>query len=69
MSLGTNVVEKKILNLLSKELLSTSQVAKKLHMRREVASGYLEALRNQGKLKKTKVGRSNVYMTVKKFGG
>jgi hypothetical protein len=38
-------------------------------MRREVASGYLEALRNQGKLKKTKVGRSNVYMTVKKFGG
>jgi predicted transcriptional regulator len=64
MSLGRNVVERKILNLLSKEILSTSQVAKKLKMRREVAAGYLEALRNQGKLKKIRVGRSNVYRTI-----
>ena len=70
MSLVKNVVEKRLLDLLSEEILSTSEVARKLNMRREVTVGYLEALRDQGKVKKTKVGRSNVYMTVKKnFGG
>ncbi|MDI6721669.1 MAG: hypothetical protein QMD85_04720 [Candidatus Aenigmarchaeota archaeon] len=59
-------IEKKIIRLLSDELLSTSQVARKLGMRREVASGYLEALKHQGKLEKTRVGRSNVYRTIKK---
>lgn len=64
---GENVVESKILNILSKELLSTSQIAKKLNMRREVTSGYLEALKHQGKLQMATVGRSNVYRTVKKL--
>ena len=54
-------VERKIITLLDKRLLSTSQIAKKLQMRREVTTGYLEALVHQGKLKKEKVGRSNVY--------
>ena len=58
--------EKRILGLLGKQLLSTSQVAKKLRMRRDVAAGYLEALKNQGKLRMVKVGRSHVYRTVKK---
>ena len=62
---GENVVEKKILNLLSRQIMSTSQVAKRLNMRREVTIGYLEALRNQGKLEKTKVGKSIIYRTVK----
>lgn len=61
---GENVVEKRILTLLSKEIMSTSQVAKKLNMRREVTVGYLEALRHQGKLEKTKVGKSIIYRTV-----
>ena len=61
---GENVVEKKILNLLSKQIMSTSQVAKKINMRREVAAGYLEALMHQGKLEKTIVGKSNVYRTI-----
>lgn len=70
MSLGKNVVEKRLLDLLSEEILSTSEVARKLNMRREVTVGFLEALREQGKLKRTKVGRSIVYMTNKKsFGG
>ena len=56
-----NDLEKKILNLLSKELLSVSQISKKLGLRRDVATGYLEALKNQGKLEFHKVGRSNVY--------
>ena len=56
-----NDFEKKILDLLSQELLSVSQIAKKLGIRRDVAAGYLEALKNQGKLEFHKVGRSNVY--------
>ena len=57
-----NNFEKKILKILSSDLLSTSQVAKKLGMRRDVTAGYLEALKNQGKLVFHKVGRSHVYM-------
>ena len=60
--LTDNNFEKKILDLLSKELLSVSQIAKRLGIRRDVAAGYLEALKNQGKLELHKVGRSNVYM-------
>ena len=58
------MVEKRILNLLSRQLMSTSQVAKRINMRREVTSGYLEALMHQGKLEKTIVGKSNVYRTI-----
>lgn len=57
----SNDLEKKIMSLLKKELLSVSQIAKKLDIRRDVAAGYLEALKNQGKLDFHKVGRSNVY--------
>ena len=65
-SLTTNDFEKKIIRLLSNHLLSVSQVAKKLNIRRDMASGYLEALKNQGKLEFHKIGRSNVY-TVKRY--
>lgn len=54
-------VERKIITTLNKRLLSTSEIARLLEMRRDVASGYLEALVHQGKIKKEKVGRSNVY--------
>lgn len=66
---GQNVVEKRILTLLSREIMSTSQVAKKLNMRRELTAGYLEALRHQGKLEKTKVGKSNIYRTIAAIEG
>lgn len=56
-----NDLEKRILELLSRKLLSVSQVAKELKIRRDVAAGYLEALKNQGKLEFHRVGRSNVY--------
>jgi predicted transcriptional regulator len=60
--LTDNNFEKKVLDLLNKEILSVSQIAKKLGIRRDVAAGYLEALKNQGKLELHRVGRSNVYM-------
>jgi hypothetical protein len=53
--------EKKVLDLLTDSLLSVSQIAKKMGVRRDVATGYLEALKNQGKLEFHVVGRSNVY--------
>ena len=63
MSNQANNFEKRILNLLGKKLMSTSQVARELGMRRDVAAGYLQALKNQGKLQFFKVGRSHVYTT------
>ena len=53
--------EKKILELISDKLLSVSQISKQLGVRRDVITGYLEALKNQGKLEYHKVGKSNVY--------
>lgn len=60
-----NDMEKRIIVLLSKRLLSVSQIAKNLEMRREIITGYLEALKNQGKLEFHKVGKSNVYTTTR----
>jgi len=53
--------EKRILLLLENNLMSTSELAKKLNMRRDLVAGYLEALRDQGKVEMIKIGRSNVY--------
>ena len=64
--LTDNDFEKKILDLLSKKILSVSQIAKNLEIRRDVVAGYLEALKNQGKLKFHRVGRSNVYTVPQK---
>ncbi len=55
-------LESRIISLLDKRLMSVSQIAKELKIGRGVAAGYLEALKNQGKLELYKVGRSNVYI-------
>ncbi len=60
-SITTNDFEKRILGLLNEKLLSVSQIAKELGVRRDIITGYLEALKNQGKLEFHKVGKSNVY--------
>ena len=62
MSKAGNNLERKLLTLLSERLMSVSQVAKEIGMRRDVVTGYLEALKNQGKLEFYRVGRSNVYI-------
>ncbi len=61
-------LEKKIMEMLEGRLLSVSQIAKELKLNRAVAAGYLEALRNQGKLELFRVGRSNVYMISGRVG-
>ncbi|MBI2971262.1 MAG: hypothetical protein HYY37_02470 [Candidatus Aenigmarchaeota archaeon] len=65
---STANVEKRILALLNEQLMSTSAIAKKLDMRRELVAGYMEALRHQGKVKMTKVGHSNVFSPAKMRG-
>jgi len=62
-----NNFERRILDLLGRKLMSTSQVARELGMRRDVTSGYLQALKNQGKLDFFKVGRSHVYTTSERW--
>ncbi len=64
--LTDNNFEKKIKDLLSKKILSVSQIAKKLGIRRDVATGYCEALKNQGKLEFHRVGRSNIYTVTRR---
>jgi len=62
-----NDFERRIFELLGRNLMSTSQLARELGMRRDVAAGYLEALKNQGKLDFFKVGRSYVYTISKRW--
>ena len=57
----TDDFEERIIKLLNEKLLSVSQLAKALGVRRDVITGYLEALKNQGKLEFHRVGRANVY--------
>ncbi|MEM5853622.1 MAG: hypothetical protein QXG39_00685 [Candidatus Aenigmatarchaeota archaeon] len=58
-------VEEKIIQILSKRILSTSRLAKELGIKRYVLVGYLEAMKNQGKLEFHKVGKANVYTVAK----
>jgi predicted transcriptional regulator len=62
-SISDNNLERRILDLLSENIMSTSEIARKIGMRKDVTRGYLEALKNQGKLKFVKVGRAYVYTT------
>jgi predicted transcriptional regulator len=62
-----NNFEKRILDMLGRKIMSTSQVARELGMRRDITAGYLEALKNQGKLDFFKVGRSHVYTTSERW--
>ena len=64
-ALTSKDVEERILNILSTNLLSTSQLAKELGLRRDLLAGYLEALKNQGKLQFHKIGKSNVYTVIR----
>ena len=60
-------IEEKILRILSKRLMSTSQLARELGMKRYILAGYLEAMKNQGKLEFHRVGKSNIYTVVERW--
>lgn len=53
--------ERRVMSILSNNLLSVSQVAKNLGIRKDVANRLLEDLRNKGKLEAYIIGKSKVY--------
>ena len=53
--------EEQLFNMLKENPMSVSELARRLNVRREYLSGYLEALRDSGKLERIMVGRSYVY--------
>lgn len=61
MSETTADFKRKVIAMLKGSPMSLSELARKLKMRRDFVSGYLEALRNAGEVEVTTIGRSKVY--------
>jgi biotin operon repressor len=57
--------EKEILRMLKERPISVSELAKKLDTRRDFLAGYLESMRDRGKLRMIKVGKANVYQVIR----
>lgn len=57
-------IEHKILEVLRERPISVSELARKLKLRRDFLAGYLESMRERGKLRVVQVGRANVYQIV-----
>jgi predicted transcriptional regulator len=60
-------IEERILDILSKNVLSTAKLAKEIGVSRYILAGYLEAMKNAGKLEFYRVGKSNVYIVAKEW--
>jgi len=54
--------EETLFKMLKERPMSVSELARKLNMRREFLTGYLEALRDKGQVQRISVGRSHVYL-------
>jgi len=61
MAVSSTDVKARILATLRKKPMSVSELSRRMKMRREFVSGYLEAIRNEGKVEVVTVGRSKVY--------
>lgn len=54
-------VEQNILKILKERPISVSELARKLDVRRDFLAGYLESMRDRGKLERISVGKAHVY--------
>lgn len=61
MSDASTDVKRRILSTLNEKPMSLSELSRKLKLRRDFVSGYLEAMRHEGEVKVINVGRSKVY--------
>jgi len=61
MAISSTGVKARILAILKENPMSVSELARRLKRRREFVTGYLEAMRNEGKVEVVTVGRSKVY--------
>ena len=64
--MAPKTLESKIIELLKERLMSVSELASILKVRRDFLAGYLEALKDQNKLEMVKVGKAHVYRVKKK---
>ena len=55
-------MENEVIKLLSERPISVSQLARQLNVRRDFLTGYLESMRDRGKLRVISVGKAHVYM-------
>jgi len=53
--------KRKVISTLKGSPMSLSELSRKLKLRRDFVSGYLEALRNAGEVEVSTIGRSKVY--------
>ena len=58
--------ENRILATLKQKPMSLSELSRKMKMRRDFLTGYLEAMRHEGKVTVVKVGKSKVYRPKKR---
>ncbi len=56
--------EEQLFDILKEKPMSVSELARRLNVRREYLGGYLEALRDSGRLERIMVGRSYVYRPI-----
>ncbi len=57
-------IEHRIIDILKDRPISVSELARKLRMRRDFLAGYLESMRERGRLRMIQVGKANVYQVV-----
>lgn len=56
--------DEQLFEILKENPMSVSELARRLNVRREYLGGYLEALRDSGRLERIMVGRSYVYRPI-----
>jgi len=61
MAISSTGVKARILAILKENPMSVSELSRRLKRRREFVTGYLEAMRNEGKVEVVTVGMSKVY--------
>lgn len=59
-------LEKRIITVLSEGPISVSELANTLELRRDFLAGYLESMKDRGKLRMVKVGKAYVYQVITK---
>lgn len=66
MSDASTDTKRRILSTLDKKPMSLSELSRKLKLRRDFVSGYLESMRHEGEVRVVRVGRSKVYRRKRK---
>lgn len=68
MSNAPTDTKRRILSTIKEKPMSLSELSRKLKLRRDFVSGYLESMRHNGEVRVVRVGRSKVYRPKKGKG-